>query len=89
MDSRQVTLTDQVEATRLTLNAVRFAPDVIVDSLESSNVDHMGALAVSGCLPLFVFFPFLVDIRPHESTCACFLKLVRMRLARGLRFLCI
>lgn len=46
MDSRQVTLTDQVEATRLTLNAVRFAPDVIVDSLESSNVDHMGALAV-------------------------------------------
>lgn len=72
MNSRHVTLEDQAEAARLTLDAVRFAPDDIVDSLESSNVDHMGALAVSGGLLFFCFLSCLMDTGSRNSTDECF-----------------
>ncbi|CAN0100176.1 unnamed protein product, partial [Sphacelaria rigidula] len=45
MDSRGVSEQIRVDATSLTLNAVRFAPEMIVESLDGSGVDHMGALA--------------------------------------------
>ena len=47
MASRGVTEEDRKEATRLTLEAVRFTPEDLDRAVEQFDVDHLGALAVS------------------------------------------
>eukprot|EP00904_Undaria_pinnatifida_P006339 jgi/Undpi1/2835/HiC_scaffold_14.g06212.m1 len=46
MASRGVTEEDRKEATRLTLEAVRFTPEDLDRAVEQFDVDHLGALAV-------------------------------------------
>lgn len=57
MNRRRVSEADRHEALRLTIDAVRFAPSVIVDSLEETEVDHMGALAVRSTFDTSAGFP--------------------------------